>query len=311
MRLFTRWILLGLLLAAASSALAFEWRIRRAITRPAYRCGIPPANYQHRDRSRSVALVSRTALLLPTRRAVEPSVPRDVQTLISSEQIRRLADDRVSIARSRTQTNRQLEGDATRQQIDQRRRFEILPPPAPPTGLAVLPPSNWPGAVSELFRRGSPPLHRDDSRTRRDVVTRLRPDASSIPRIRLYQLDRSQLAINHCAISEVALQLHDNGRWVLSLRADQNRVVPGQDHYPFLHLKRNEFVVRLRCLGAFQVEPIESLGGVGKPVLAALHPPAFWVQRRQPAHPRLSGDSAEVRAYFAQIDRVEIEFFYR
>lgn len=132
--------------------------------------------------------------------------------------------------------------------------------------------------------------------------------------IELYQLDQARLQIDQCEISEVALQLHDDGRWILSLRADQNRrpdEAEAADYNPRLHVKRNQFTVRLRCLGAFQNAPAEGALAAGKPVLTALDPEPFWVENGHPRHVRAAGHCGLVQEHFADIDRVEIEFFYR
>ena len=57
------------------------------------------------------------------------------------------------------------------------------------------------------------------------------------PGIRIYQLDRAKLQIDHCSISGVVLRLHEDGRWVLNLRADQNPVAA--DDLLVYHLQRD------------------------------------------------------------------------
>lgn len=135
--------------------------------------------------------------------------------------------------------------------------------------------------------------------------------------IRLYQLDRPGLQIDHCAISRVALQLHDDGIWVLSLRADQNRQdepaaapPPGEQRKATAHIKRNQFVVKLRCYGRYEVKEAEPEASTGKPVLVQIEPERFWVQRGEPRHFVGSGKQEDLTRYFDLIDRVEIEFFY-
>jgi hypothetical protein len=132
--------------------------------------------------------------------------------------------------------------------------------------------------------------------------------------IDLYQLDQPGLRIDHCEISQVALQIHDDGTWVISLRADQNRgPEEGEpaEWNPRLHIKRNEFTVRLRCLGAFQNAPAEAAPIAGRPLLADLNPPPFWVENGEPRHVRWEGRNVLVEKHFADIDRVEIELYYR
>lgn len=147
------------------------------------------------------------------------------------------------------------------------------------------------------------------------VTARSRPEDDRI--IKLFQLDRSRLRINHCSISDVALQLDDQGHWVLSLRADQNPLPKGRDpqsrietrYNPRLHLKRNEFVVRLRCLGFVQESRAEI--HAGRPVLAEINPEPFWVENGQPKYLRVTDCADELRWNLHLIDRVEVEFFYR
>lgn len=158
----------------------------------------------------------------------------------------------------------------------------------------------------------------------------LLPRPSDDRAVKLFQLDRAELTIDHCSVSQVALVVHERGVWTLSLRADQNRVVdtsaPGSviaaattsPNGPITagagarpHLKRNEFHVRLRCLGAFAETPPDGVASVGKPILAVLEPDAFQVESGQPKWVRVPGESRELRRYFAQVDRVEFEFFYR
>lgn len=143
--------------------------------------------------------------------------------------------------------------------------------------------------------------------------SRERPTPDATP-IKLYLLNQSQLAINHCAVSQVALQIQENGTWVLSLRGDQNRrPAPGEPapYNPYLHIKRNEFVVRLRCFGNFGTEPTETAVEVGKPVLADLGPLTFWVENGEPRYIRHAGHDDRIRKYHSLIERVELEFFYR
>jgi hypothetical protein len=134
-------------------------------------------------------------------------------------------------------------------------------------------------------------------------------------RIRYFQLDRPSLSIDHCSISQVVLQIHDNGFWVLSLKADQNpegieQPVTPQGNYT-AHLKRNQFVIKLRCLGAFEDEPVAEESGPGRPVLFELGPVDFWVQRGQPYTFWKQGQFHGNANLPEMVDRVEIEFTYR
>ncbi|MDP7019604.1 MAG: hypothetical protein QGG36_27655 [Pirellulaceae bacterium] len=140
--------------------------------------------------------------------------------------------------------------------------------------------------------------------------TTRRPPAQTVT---VFQLDQARIQIDHCRISSVALQLLDDGQWVLNLRAEQNPPVEDETstYRPRLHLKRNQFVIRLRALPVGERSGEAAVRGVGRPVLAAIEPPPFWVEREQPKSVRLTGRDNDVWRVFDMIDRVEFEFYYR
>jgi hypothetical protein len=161
------------------------------------------------------------------------------------------------------------------------------------------------------------------------------------PRIKLFQFDPSAAAIDHCAISQMALTINENGWWRLNLRADQNpqtaspttpaapaatpangapppvnapiRGLPNVSLKQTLHIKRNLFIINIRGLGGFSeavsVPPVPST--LGKPVLLALEPIQFWVQNGVPYWLVTQGCCPDASVFFNQIDRVELEFSYR
>ena len=155
--------------------------------------------------------------------------------------------------------------------------------------------------------------------------------AAARPRVKFYQFAPTFLQIDHCSISRMALIINDRGYWRLSLQADQNpqviipdagvavptaaqvRGLPGGQLKQTNYLKRNLFVIRVRGLGAYS----ESLptppapGAQGKPVLMALSPIEFWVQRGVPYSGVFENENRDAATFFDQIDRVEIEFSYR
>jgi hypothetical protein len=151
------------------------------------------------------------------------------------------------------------------------------------------------------------------------------------PRARFYQFVPTTLALDHCSISRMALTIDERGHWRLNLRADQNPHVdlpsPGVSVPPQAqvrglpdinikhteHLRRNQFIVRVRGYGAY-AEPLPTPPTPtiqGKPLLTALGPFEFWVQRGVPYPAVFEGDHTDVLTYFDQIDRVEIELSYR
>jgi hypothetical protein len=167
------------------------------------------------------------------------------------------------------------------------------------------------------------------------------PPASSRPRIKLYQFDQSVVPLDHCAISQMAFTINENGWWRLNLRADQNpqavspttpaapaatpangaprpvnapiRGLPNVSLKQTLHIKRNLFIINIRGLGGFS-EPVSvppTPPTLGKPVLLALEPIQFWVQNGVPYWLVTQGCCPDASVFFNQIDRVELEFSYR
>ncbi len=288
-----------IVLIACTTATAIE-PFRRGHTRPARLTGIPWADYQYRARSPSETAVSRTAVLLRTRVSVEDVLQQDTvrwRRQYSDEQVLRRypSTDERHIERRIDQTVL-IPEDTRSQPFAGESRTGLLPP---------LP------SDERAENRGSNVTRRSLAEGLTVVSPAPPPQQRTV--VELYQLDRSRLQIDHCEISEVALQLYSDGRWILSLRADQNRrpgVDEPQQFNPQLHLKRNQFVVRLRCLGAFQNEPTEAAMAVGRPVLADLQPLPFWVENGRPYYLRAGDCDGWVAEHFAEIDRVEIEFYY-
>ena len=129
---------------------------------------------------------------------------------------------------------------------------------------------------------------------------------------KLFQWKDPKLAIGHCTVSEMALQMFEDGRWVLSMRADQNPLsadsLNGQ-HNPTLHIKRNRFSIKVAGF-AGQNSSVSGLPTkVGLPSVVQLQQQEFWVERREPRYVRIEGKCAISNAGFQNLDRVQLEFF--
>jgi len=135
-------------------------------------------------------------------------------------------------------------------------------------------------------------------------------DQIADPDTKLFQWNRANLVIDYCSISMPALRISRNGDWTLSLRADQNPKSETNEYNPTLHIKRNKFVIKLRCYGSYETLPSETSSKVGRPILAELPVKEFWVENGQPKYVRMTGSSKNASQNFDLIDRVEIEFFY-
>ncbi len=142
----------------------------------------------------------------------------------------------------------------------------------------------------------------------------VRQPADAAPAIqhdqKLFQWSENRLKIDHCEISNMAVQLSRSGECRLNLRADQNRTLPGNRYNPSLYIKRNQFGVVLRCYGNMATARQVSELTVGQPVLAEIKVDKFWVQNGKPTFLVTSESAPAVEKFFDLIDRVEIEFFY-
>ncbi|MBI1913277.1 MAG: hypothetical protein HYS12_00740 [Planctomycetes bacterium] len=153
-------------------------------------------------------------------------------------------------------------------------------------------------------------------------------------RVKYFQLPVAQMQVNHCSLSRVALTLHESGSWALSMRADQNPWMTGQDNEVSTPvqlrgavsalnppipprrlesngLKRNLFIVKVRCYAAYPLTETLPALAPGKPVLFELPVQEFWVQRGVPYDFWAAQGLPAARQYFDLIDRVEVEFSYR
>ena len=131
---------------------------------------------------------------------------------------------------------------------------------------------------------------------------------------KLFQWRQNSMKIDHCEVSNMALQLNRNGDWILSLRGDQNRVSADDPNRfnPTLHIKRNQFTVKLRCFGNASMATTDpDFAAAGKPIMAEIDPKPFWVENREPRYVVASGNNGWVKTHFDFIDRVELEFFYK
>jgi hypothetical protein len=143
------------------------------------------------------------------------------------------------------------------------------------------------------------------------------------PQAKFYQLTQTQLAIDHCSISRVAILLEDNGHWRLSLQADQNpqgadtpsqtkvAALQGQPQKQTGHFKRNEFHVVIRGYGGYPLQETPDSSTLGKPVLFRIEVAPFSVQSSVPRDMVWEQMSSDVGKYYDLVDRIEIDFWYR
>jgi hypothetical protein len=142
-----------------------------------------------------------------------------------------------------------------------------------------------------------------------------------VSRARYFQLQKSQLKVDHCSLSRVAVAVFYDGTFTVAFQADQNRresndPADANKQRPDVvrqtsHLKRNEFHVRLRFHAEMKLS--ENTKGVtnGKPVIFEVPLDPFWVQRGQPYPFFQKSHCRDLMEHFDRIDRVEVEFYYR
>lgn len=148
--------------------------------------------------------------------------------------------------------------------------------------------------------------------------------AGDLQRPQVYQFLRPRVQIDHCFLSRVAVMLYSDGRYQISFRADQNPQPNGDDPRSPLrpgerlqtvletgHLKRNQFIVKVRGYGVFPILSEQPNMTVGQPVVVDLPVDPFWVQRGEPCDKLIEGKLSSVARSFELIDRVEVEFTYR
>lgn len=137
-------------------------------------------------------------------------------------------------------------------------------------------------------------------------------------RVKSFQfVKNSTLQIDHCFVSDMSVLVHENGRWTISLRANQNPlyvrepldVTTMEPKQLFTdHLKRNQFHIVAYCYS--QYGPGDGNELIGKPLVIPLYVRPFWVQKEQPYTLFEPGYHRDIERHFDSIDRVEIEFAY-
>jgi hypothetical protein len=140
----------------------------------------------------------------------------------------------------------------------------------------------------------------------------------------IYQFLEPRLQIDHCFLSRIAVTLHPDGRYQISLRADQNPLPGDADvrsplrpgevlNIPLqtTQLRRNLFIVKVRGYAHFQEFAGRSSLVPSQPALFELPVEPFWVQRGEPYSGLFEGRHEAIRQFLPLIDRVEVEFTYR
>lgn len=285
-----------LLIPSATTNAGKHW-VHRGCTKPDCICGIPDQDYQYQPRSASITAVSRTAVLVKRSTLVAEQTINQAEELLQNRGPEPIpTPETMATARQQWPTRPEAGAPRTLDAISHRGPIEELPAPPPSRYFYESLPDGTLRRVPNLLMSPSPQLegHRP---------ARL---------IHVYQLYDPKLDIDFCSISRVVLQMHNNGQWVLSLRADQHqRELVEQGYQPRLYVKRNQFVIRLRGYGNFAELPTAAAIQSGKPELVDLPEIKFWVQNGEPRFLRTTGHDDRIRQYFELLDRVELEFFYR
>lgn len=142
---------------------------------------------------------------------------------------------------------------------------------------------------------------------------------------RYFQMSAYVLKRDHCSISRVSVIVDELGNYSVSFRADQNprlqedpaeprfrlSTPPNPSVRQVSHLKRNEFRVEFRLLGAALNRETIAPSDLGRPVLGRIDLKPFWVQNGEPLNYSHSGNLGVGARYLDKVDRIEVDFSYR
>lgn len=133
---------------------------------------------------------------------------------------------------------------------------------------------------------------------------------------------RSQLRVDHCRVSDIVVDIDNRGYWWATFLAEQNFPLEPEQGRRFrqrIHLKRNEFEVKIRLLSSGKASSREISNSdilsrepdAGRLIVAKIEPSKFWVQRERPRHMQYSGHCSQIFYDFDLITAAEFEFSYR
>lgn len=144
-----------------------------------------------------------------------------------------------------------------------------------------------------------------------DILARGAPVAATRTS-RTFQLSASELRNDHCSLSLVTLTILDDGHWIVHFRAHQQPQSVGEQRRPeFERYLRNKFHVTFRGVGA-QVTQSGQTAIVAPPEFIAIELDPFWVEKDETQIIRRRSQRAdpEVRDFFRQVTRVDVDFKY-
>ncbi|MBI1344889.1 hypothetical protein GC163_01220 [bacterium] len=134
---------------------------------------------------------------------------------------------------------------------------------------------------------------------------------SKILRVKQFQMSQTELRLDHCSLTKIAIVLVEDGTWTVTAVAEQNPYSVDSTQQPkFVELKRNGFHIRLRGVGLATPLDQPDTAVLGKPEYCNIAIPCFWVERGQKKPLRDGNRNDEIQRYFDLIDRVEVDLSY-
>ncbi|QDV52203.1 hypothetical protein [Gimesia fumaroli] len=130
---------------------------------------------------------------------------------------------------------------------------------------------------------------------------------------KIYQQSASSMNLNHCAISNTAVMLQENGSWSINLRATQDpKLVPNTQRPIFQRFRRNKFYVTFRGLGSVSGTTSPESDDLGRPVLFEQKLEGFWVEQGQTRYlfEQSKKKDLRIKDFYNHISRVELLFHY-
>lgn len=146
-----------------------------------------------------------------------------------------------------------------------------------------------------------------------DTVSNPTNDELPVTITKIYQQSTQSMPLNHCAISNAAVMLQENGNWSINFRATQNPELVIENQKPiFQRFRRNKFFVTFRGLGSVSGARSPDSDNLGRPVLFEQKLEGFWVERGQTRFmfEQSKQKNPRIHDFYNNISRVELLFHY-
>ena len=127
---------------------------------------------------------------------------------------------------------------------------------------------------------------------------------------KVFQFETTALQLDHCAVSNIALTLREDGSWFANFVVTQNPgLVPNEVRPIAERFVRNRFYLKFQPLALAPNPP--DVPRLGEPQPFVLEVAPFWVEKGKTRSIQLGAQQfPAAREYFESIRRVQVEFRY-